>query len=308
MTYVQDWETIPSPFGDELTDFETSRINMGYAVKRNRYWARRLGWIAQLDEILKLVDFHSFRPPRGPQEPVERFAEAVAHWQARHGLTADGILGPKTWRRMRSSLPSPTVAPGIQDRTAFGLMSRRGSLRPLSQINALVLHQMAFDRGNDLSRYNGVRAHFIILRDGKTAQLHPASNHVAASHGFNPRSVAVELAGNLADTRGRCWKGPPRHAFRCLRPTRAQISAGRNLVKHLIRTLGIKCIYAHRQSAGDRGKRSKPNDPGPDVWYCVGQWAVDHLGLSSGGPGYKIEGGLPIPSSWRTWNRCHELR
>jgi hypothetical protein len=57
-------------------------------------------------------------------------------------------------------------------------------------------------------------------------------------------------------------------------------------------------VLAHRQSSNMR-----ENDPGPDVWHHVGQWAVDTLGLSDGGPGFKIGNGKPIADAWRTWGR-----
>lgn len=197
----------------------------------------------------------------------------------------------------RLLIPPPPAARGIQDRTALTPRTKRKAVRSLRRVDALVLHQMAFHRGNKLSRYDRVTGHFVILRDGKTAQLHPASAKLWASHRFNNRSVAVEFAGNLPDTRGRCWS--PR-TNGCHKLTKDQVRAGRNLVRHLIRTLGIKYVFAHRQSAG----ANRANDPGPDIWFCVGQWAVNNLSLSSGGPGFKVGRGWPIPNSWRTWGRC----
>ena len=58
--------------------------------------------------------------------------------------------------------------------------------------------------------------------------------------------------------------------------------------------MGLSQVVAHRQSSA-----SRENDPGPEVWLNVGQWAVDTLGLSDGGPGFKLPGGNPIPPDWR---------
>jgi hypothetical protein len=182
----------------------------------------------------------------------------------------------------------------IEDRTAITPREKRKNLRR-GQVYALVLHQMAFSRGNDVKKYDKVTAHFIITPDGKIAQLHPISAYLYASNGFNKHSVAVEFAGNFPNTRGRCWK-PER--FGCHRLTLAQIDAGRYLVQYLIHKIGLTHILAHRQSSGTR-----ENDPGPDIWYHVGQWAVDNLGLRDGGTGFKIDNGKPIPDSWRTWGR-----
>ena len=154
---------------------------------------------------------------------------------------------------------------------------------------------MAFNRGNDPKRYYSVSAHYAILPDGKIIQLHPISAYLEASNGFSSKSVTVEFAGNFPNTRGKCWEA---EAHGCHRVTQAQIESGRKLIKHLIKTNGLKRVLAHRQSSG-----SLENDPGPDIWYYVGQWAIDYYGLSDGGPGYKTGTGKPIPDLWRNWGQ-----
>ena len=74
---------------------------------------------------------------------------------------------------------------------------------------ALVLHQMAccFEPKDPLKRFLTVGAHFAITDDGRILQLHPVSALLWASNGFNPRSVAVEFAGNFPNTRGTWWQG-----------------------------------------------------------------------------------------------------
>lgn len=191
-------------------------------------------------------------------------------------------------------VPEPTAelsASGIEDRTHLSPRDKRKGTRDPSMVTALVLHQMAFSRGSNPAKYDRVTAHFVILPNGHTAQLHPASAILWASNGFNKRSVAVEFAGNFPSIRGRCWKP---EKFGCHRVTPEQIAAGRNLIRHLVSTLGIRHVLAHRQSSA-----SRENDPGPDLWYHVGQWAKDNLGLSDGGPGFKVEDGKPIPPEWR---------
>jgi len=193
-------------------------------------------------------------------------------------------------------LEAEPPAARIHDRTRLtpAALRRRRPAR-LGKVWALVLHQMAFSRGNDPARYLRVNAHFAILPDGTILQLHPVAALLAASNGFNTGSVAVEFAGNLPDVRGRCWS-PATHG--CHRLTPAQIRSGRFLVDQLIRTIGITHVLAHRQSSGTR-----ENDPGPDVWYHVGQWAVERRGMKDGGPGFKVGSGRPILDAWRTWGK-----
>jgi hypothetical protein len=185
----------------------------------------------------------------------------------------------------------------IIDLTAQSDRSHRKGQRDPKSVYALVLHQMAccFRRRDPLRSYLRIKAHFAILPEGQILQLHPVSALLWASHGFNSKSVAVEFAGNFPNVKGKWWKG---ETFGRDRPTAAQLEAGRCLIAHLIRTMGLRVVLAHRQSSNMR-----ENDPGPDVWYHVGQWAIDNLGLSDGGTGFKIGNGKPIEGAWRTWGR-----
>lgn len=180
----------------------------------------------------------------------------------------------------------------IVDRRSYATRSHRKRVRDVKTITALVLHQTAFSRGNHRTKYDNIPVHYVILPDGTILQLHPVSAYLWSSNGFNPRSVAVEFVGNFPNTRGICWS-PKEHG--CHRLTASQVASGRFLVESLIDTLGIKQILAHRQSSAMR-----ENDPGPDVWCQVGQWAIDRHRLSDGGRGFKIGTGNPIPDAWRT--------
>ena len=167
---------------------------------------------------------------------------------------------------------------------------RRKRTRP---IDAVVLHQMGFSRGSDVQRYSRVTAHFVVMPDGSVAQLHPTSAKLSSSHGFNDRSVAIEFAGNLRSANGNWWRP---ETYGRDRLTAEQVDAGRRLVRQLHRA-GVKYVLAHRQSSADRG-----NDPGPEIWSSIGQWAIDRLGMSDGGPSYAIGSGKPIPDAWRRFN------
>jgi peptidoglycan hydrolase-like protein with peptidoglycan-binding domain len=185
----------------------------------------------------------------------------------------------------------------IIDLTAKADKSLRKGTRDPRTVTALVLHQMACcaSRKDPLNSYLKIGSHYTILRDGRILQMHPISSVIWASNGFNQRSVAVEFAGNLPDTKGRWWKG---EKYGKNQLTRAQVEAGRHLIQHLVMTIGLKHVLAHRQSSGTR-----TNDPGPDIWFNVGQWAINTLKLSDGGPGFKIDSGAAIPPEWRTWNK-----
>ena len=169
------------------------------------------------------------------------------------------------------------------------------SPRKRAAIDSIVLHHMAYNIGNDPTLYKRVGAHYIVTSGGQIAQLYDDLDFLNASNGFNPRSVAIEFAGNFADERYNWWKSSelpiPDRCY--LTPT--QIRAGRCLLATLkARLPGIKYLYAHRQSSEDR-----EGDPGPDVWFNIGEWALGNLNLTDRLPSTFIGNGRPIPQTWR---------
>lgn len=162
-------------------------------------------------------------------------------------------------------------------------------------IDAVVLHQTGFTRGLDPRRYLKVTAHFVVLADGSVLQLHPLEARLSASDDFNSRSVSVEFVGNFPSVDGQWWRPSE---FGADVVTVEQVEAGRELLRELKRN-GVRFVFAHRQSSVSRG-----NDPGPDLWAGVGQWAIERLEFSDGGPGFVIGQGHPIPDAWRTNTRA----
>lgn len=225
-----------------------------------------------------------------------RCPECAPQTQTEFGFDGIGDAIRRTATRVSDALG---VVDGsrIIDLTAKADKSNRKGTRDPKSVYALVLHQMACcaNRKDPLKSYLKIGSHFAILRDGKILQLHPVSALVWASNGFNSRSVAVEFAGNLPSTRGKWWKGD-KYGKNHLTPE--QVDAGRYLIRWLIKSMGLTHVLAHRQSSGTR-----ENDPGPDIWYHVGQWAIDNLKLRDGGPGFKIGTGNAIPDEWRRWNK-----
>lgn len=271
-------------------------------------------------------------PVDGVMSPATR--SALRRFQRQRGLRASGILDPDSEAALRTACKTapegtadvedefgeaaleqnlstihvssrsrrdPVAAPAprsrIIDLTAMADRRQRRGQRDPTRVRALVLHQMAccFTPKDPLRRFLNIAAHFAILADGRILQLHPVSALIWASNGFNRSSIAVEFAGNFPNTRGQWWQG---ERFGRNRLTAAQIEAGRYLIRHLVRTLGLKFVLSHRQSSA-----SRENDPGPDIWYHVGQWAVETFGVSDGGPGFKIGTGRPIPEVWKNWGR-----
>jgi N-acetyl-anhydromuramyl-L-alanine amidase AmpD len=156
---------------------------------------------------------------------------------------------------------------------------------------------MAYNIGNDVNTYLRVGAHYIVTADGQVAQLYDDFDYLNASNDFNPRSIAIEFAGNFPDNRYRWWRDRDSTSplpDRCY-VTPAQIRAGRCLLSTLkARLPTIKYLYAHRQSSKDR-----EGDPGPDVWFNIGEWALSNLNLTDRLPRTYVGTGQPIPDAWR---------
>lgn len=195
------------------------------------------------------------------------------------------------------------IEPEIIDLTEASNKLERKGTRAAAKVDAVVLHQIADDRGSEPMQYKNTRAHFVVTKTGKIIRLHPVESMLWASNAFNDVGVAVEFAGHFANDRGVWWTG---NAARNV-PTNVQIEAGRELVLFLYMKHGIKKVYAHRQGyLPDNGVyvkgiiNQRSNCPGPDVWCGVGEWAKLNLGLSDGGKGYAIGNGTAIPDSWRT--------
>jgi hypothetical protein len=190
--------------------------------------------------------------------------------------------------------------PNFHDRRAEVSRHPSGSRRPdggrtprdLDRVDAVVLHSMGFDWSQkSLAGYDGVDAHFAVLRRGAVIWLHDFGEYLHASDGFNRRAIAIEFEGNPPGIRGTAYK---EEKFGSHEPTLSQVMAGRGLLQWLKESHGITHVFAHCQS--DRVGR--PNCPGPHVWYNVGEWARG-LGLSDGGPGFALGDGMPIPDAWR---------
>ena len=100
---------------------------------------------------------------------------------------------------------------------------------------------------------------------------------------LSPGSVAVEFEGNFPNIKGGWWINKEAKVPDKDKPTQAQLESGKFLTSYLKTVLNTTHILAHRQ-----GSDSRENDPGPDVWYNVGQWAIDKLGLTDGGATFQM--------------------
>jgi hypothetical protein len=121
------------------------------AVERNRALATQLGWQPHYDAIVRLLaSTGCLQPNYSPG--WEDLSEAVACWQQRQGLTADGIIGRDTWRQMQSALgiASPTRPP-----TSSGI--RPQVISRIAQYDSII-NRVAAAEGIDSNWIRGVIA------------------------------------------------------------------------------------------------------------------------------------------------------
>jgi phosphatidylserine/phosphatidylglycerophosphate/cardiolipin synthase-like enzyme len=257
----------------------------------------------------------------------ESTKSAIANFQADNNLTQTKDIDPATERclleadaiyKNKGTVSETatrtiivTAKTKIEDWTKGGLNGVKNkpqhilkNLRDPGKVWAFVLHHMAFKRRSrtnkqfsDPESYLNTGAHFCIMFDGRIIQLHPVSRMIWHGNCLSPRSVAVEFEGNFPNIKGKWWIDKDSTVQNKDVPTQAQYDAGRFLTSYLKMVLGTTHIFAHRQSSD-----SRENDPGPDIWYNVGQWAINNLGMTEGGSSFKCGTGFPILAEWRTWS------
>lgn len=208
----------------------------------------------------------------------------ISSWEIGIGMPPGRVID------MTKDVPEKIVK-GFYNGHPYFAKDLKLSPRNMKSIDSIVLHQMAFDRGNDLAKYNQVGAHFIVMHNGSIGQLYDYSDYLNASNGFNGRSIAIEFAGNFPDPDFKWWPGNKSRSLL----TPAQAYAGRSLIYKIVSEIDtIKYIYGHCQSSNTR-----PVDPGPDIWLNVAEWGIDTYGLTDKLPKPSTGSGIPIPRSWR---------
>ena len=90
-------------FGELIKDFSKT-------IRLNNYFANQLGWHQYYNEI------NDFLLPYSGQTGVslgqEDFARAIEAWQIKNGYSsteADGVIGPKTWAKMKPLILKTTT-------------------------------------------------------------------------------------------------------------------------------------------------------------------------------------------------------
>lgn len=189
----------------------------------------------------------------------------------------------------------------------LSIFNSRSQTRSLSDINSIVLHQTAYfqsARGNSIDAYDYTIAHFVVLPILNVIQVRPLEtrlNSIASDYGIHIEFVgcfyndSYDCSTHQRQTnQGRCTAALVRRGGGEL-PLTDQSLNGQDLIRYLVGlpSLNIQHILAHQQLT----TMHRENCPGPHIWYNIGHWAVNNLGLTDSRPNTRPHM-RPIPPLW----------
>ena len=109
----------------------------------NRRYANQLGWKAKYHQIKFILGITKTLP-----EPMD-FAHAVANWQSQNPpLKTDGLLGPKTWKRMKhlTRMNAPSMSPlpswlrmNTRIRVKYNVPMKRQGISPICWVACVAM-------------------------------------------------------------------------------------------------------------------------------------------------------------------------
>lgn len=196
------------------------------------------------------------------------------------------------------------LAPGVIDARKLYAGTPYPTRNPWASIDTICLHQMAVDGGSGWERWKRLAIHFVVPRVGPTALTNDINRRVPHGHGWNSRSVGLEIEGHFAGVVGRAsthWTPPDAKGSRLVpqEPTPSQVSGALAAISWAVAEVArnggrVKYVGAHRQSYG-----RKTSDPGQLVWERIALPAMQAHGLVTAPtlPHPKFPG-RPIPKEW----------
>lgn len=142
--------------------------------------------------------------------------EAVKAWQREHGLTADGIAGPKTLAAMglAAVTQQQTQPAGALGSVTACYGGRAITLkRSKRRIDYIAIHCTATPEGQDLTveqirkqhkkqGWSDIGYHYVVYRDGTVHQGRDVDVSGAHVSGYNSYSIGIAYVGGLEDKPG----------------------------------------------------------------------------------------------------------
>lgn len=205
-------------------------------------------------EAVKALQRLLHAEPDGIFGPVTE--ELLKQYQSDHGLTADGICGPKTWAvLLAEQCQASNFKPDKDDPDVLLSDIDMSAVRPATRrtINEIIVHCTATPEGKDytvadITRWHKQRGfatigyHYVIYRDGKILSGRDINTAGAHCTGHNAHSIGVVYIGGMdaankqpADTR-----------------TEAQRKSLLALLQRLVKMYPKAKVYGHRELSRDQ--------------------------------------------------------
>ncbi len=152
----------------------------GRAVAANRNYARSLAWQAIRSSIIGLLGFSK------PFPDDAAFAAAVARWQkAQGGLVVDGIIGPKTLKRLYVALRSAAVTPPAAESSTVSLHKVSADPGEIRRLHRELEQEIESGEGFSTDPIPGIS-------DGHTS----LTRQIATEIGLEPDAVKALVVGS----------------------------------------------------------------------------------------------------------------
>ena len=159
-------------------------------------------------------------------------------------------------------------------------------------ITGITFHQCAVDFGAEKpARWDTLSAHVGSNREGAVMWVHEFEHIVWHGNELNHATVGIEFEGLYAGILSQ-------PGDRTEHPTPAMVESGKQTVRWIVATVAahggcVRNLYAHRQTA-----QSRRGDPGEEIWKLIAIPMIEELGLTDGGPAFKIDNGRVICNEW----------
>lgn len=258
----------------------------------------------QVRDLQEALLAQGYRLPRwgADGDPGPETLAAVDRWAADHGVPGDATPGnlipPEVAAAILAAVNLPALPPGLVDARHAHPRGQIEGRNPWKRIDCLCWHQMDC-RGSTKPGWlrwstGDLAIHYAACCDGSAAWLYDLNACLWHGHGFNGRSVGIEVEGLFAGVEGRASTFPRGHLPTVM--TDAQVEAAKTCARHAVATVAahggkIRYVVAHRQSRVD----IKQRDPGEQVWKRVVIPVAAEFGLEIGPT---LRGGADIPEAW----------
>jgi len=272
--------------GEEVRKLQTALLELGYELPR---------WGADGDLGTESIDAFA-RFLREHSMEVDDDADVVSDDELE--------LLYRIHDAMQTTLLGPQLGSGrFHDLRSTASQTNLGGRRAWKQVTGIVLHQTAVVLGEKPARWATVGAHLGVTRGGQVIWMHDFEKIVWHGNNFNGFTVGIEMDGTYAGIEGddRTFWRPKTEPNRAAQlPTDALVDAAQATVRWICAEVArhggrVERLLAHRQSSKER-----QSDPGSALWKRVARplLTAKDLGLTDGGPGYKVGTGYPIPEAW----------